>query len=390
MSNCFSRILFIAKRECRRLIANPVYVLGMVVFPILVTVLFTSLMDEGQPEEMPVGVVDLDNTSFTRKLTRSLDAFQTTHIVARYPNVEEARKAMQQGTIYAFLYYPKGTTDALLSSRQPTISFYYSYTSLTAGSLLFRDLKTISTLGSAAVGSATLKAKGLTDAQIGTFLQPIKIDLHTVANPWVNYNVYLSTMLVPGCLLLFVFLITAYAFGMELKQNTSRQLIKIAGGKCWVAIAGKALPHLLVHLAIFSLYLLYIYKVLHFPHEGGVGVIALLAVLSVMGSMGFAIFMFGLFPQLRMSMSMCSLWGVLSYSMVGTAFPTFAMDAPLEVLSNLFPLRHYFRIYQTCVFNGNALIYDWPNILALVVFALLPLLVARSIRKAYSTYVYLP
>ena len=48
------------------------------------------------------------------------------------------------------------------------------------------------------------------------------------------------------------------------------------------------------------------------------------------------------------------------------------------------------RIYQTCVFNGNALIYDWPNILALVVFALLPLLVARSIRKAYSTYVYLP
>ena len=166
MSNSFSRILFIAKRECRRLIANPVYVLGMVVFPILVTVLFTSLMDEGQPEEMPVGVVDLDNTSFTRKLTRSLDAFQTTHIVARYPNVEEARKAMQQGTIYAFLYYPKGTTDALLSSRQPTISFYYSYTSLTAGSLLFRDLKTISTLGSAAVGSATLKAKGLTDAQI--------------------------------------------------------------------------------------------------------------------------------------------------------------------------------------------------------------------------------
>ena len=141
MSNSFSRILFIAKRECRRLIANPVYVLGMVVFPILVTVLFTSLMDEGQPEEMPVGVVDLDNTSFTRKLTRSLDAFQTTHIVARYPNVEEARKAMQQGTIYAFLYYPKGTTDALLSSRQPTISFYYSYTSLTAGSLLFRDLK---------------------------------------------------------------------------------------------------------------------------------------------------------------------------------------------------------------------------------------------------------
>ena len=109
------------------------YVLCMLVFPLMVTFLFTSLMDEGQPENMPVGIVDQDNTTFTRKLTHSLDAFQTTRIVARYASFEEARQAMQHGDIYAFLYFPEGTTDALLSSRRPTISFYYTYTSLTAG-----------------------------------------------------------------------------------------------------------------------------------------------------------------------------------------------------------------------------------------------------------------
>ena len=88
-------------------------------------------------------------------------------------------------------------------------------------------------------------------------------------------------------------------------------------------------------------------------------------------------------------MSLCSLWGVLSFSMVGTAFPTFAMDAPLEVLAQLFPLRHYFRLYQTCVFNGNALVYDWPNVVALLAFALLPLLVVRNLRRAFNSYVYL-
>ena len=168
------------------------YVLCMLVFPLMVTFLFTSLMDEGQPENMPVGIVDQDNTTFTRKLTHSLDAFQTTRIVARYASFEEARQAMQHGDIYAFLFFPEGTTDALLSSRRPTISFYYTYTSLTAGALLFRDLKTISTLGSAAIGQATLRAKGLTPEQIATFLQPIKVDLHTVSNPWVNYNTYLK------------------------------------------------------------------------------------------------------------------------------------------------------------------------------------------------------
>ena len=383
------RILQIARRELRRIGSNPMYLLCMVLFPLAVTFFFTSLMDEGQPEDMPVGIVDQDNTSFTRKLTRSLDAFQTTRVVAHYAGFEEARQAMQHGDIYAFLYFPKGTTDALLSSRQPTISFYYTYTSLTAGALLYRDLKTISTLGSAAVGSATLTAKGLTPQQVATFLQPIRVDLHTVANPWINYNVYLSTMLVPGCLLLFVFLITAYALGQELKMNTARELMGMAGGNPFVAVVGKLLPHFVINLAMFYFYLFYVYTAMHFPHGGGVGDMLLLGLLSVAASMGFGIFMFGLLPSLRMSMSMCSLWGVLSFSMVGTAFPTFAMDAPLEVLSELFPLRHYFRLYQTCVFNANPLAYDWTNILALVVFALLPLFVIMNVKKAYNNYVYL-
>ena len=39
---------------------------------------------------------------------------------------------MQKGEIYGFLYIPSGTADALLASRQPKISFYYTMTSLTA------------------------------------------------------------------------------------------------------------------------------------------------------------------------------------------------------------------------------------------------------------------
>ena len=45
----------------------------MVVFPLLSLLFFTSLLDEGVPQEMPVGVVDLDNTSTSRALIRRLD-----------------------------------------------------------------------------------------------------------------------------------------------------------------------------------------------------------------------------------------------------------------------------------------------------------------------------
>jgi ABC-2 type transport system permease protein len=362
----------------------------MLVFPLLTMLFFTSLLDEGVPQEMPVGVVDLDNTSTSRALVRRLDAFQTSKVVDNYSSVAAARHAMQENQIYGFLYIPKGTTDRLLSSRRPKVSFYYSNVSIAAGSLVMKDLKTIATLGSAAVGQATMRAKGFTPQQIQTFLQPIRIDLHQVANPWSNYNVYLSTVFVPGVMMLFMFLISAYSLGMELKFERGKEWIAKAENNGVVAIVGKFLPHIMVFLLLIFFYEFYIYNVLHFPHAGGWPKIVLLAVLQVLASLGFGIFIFGLMPSLRMSMSICSLWGVLSFSLAGSAFPMMGMDTPIQALTWLFPLRHYYMLYQITVFNGYPLVDAWFHLVALIGFTLLPWIVIGKIKNVMKTYVYIP
>ena len=385
-----SQIWLIAQRECKILLKNRIYGFCMLVFPLLSLLFFTSLMDEGLPEDMPVGVVDLDNTSTSRSIIRRLDGFQSSQVVARYASVAEARHAIQENEIYAFLYIPKGTTEQLLSARRPKISYYYNLASIMSGALLMKDLKTISTLGSAAVGQATMRAKGYTPEQIQTFLQPIRIDLHQIGNPWTNYNAYLTTVFVPGVMMLFMFLISAYSLGMELKFDRGKELLAKADNNIVVAILGKYLPQIMVFLVLIFFYEFYIYYVLHFPHVGGWPMILLLALLQVIGSIGFGIFAFGLMPSLRMSMSICSLWAVLSFSLAGSAFPVMGMDTPIQALTWLFPLRHYYMLYQITVFNGYPLIDAWFHLVALVGFTLLPWFVMHKIKNALLTYVYIP
>ena len=387
---CFNQIWQIALREMKILRKNPIYGFCMVVFPLLAMFFFTSMLDAGLPQDLPVGVVDLDNTSTTRALTRKLDGMQNSRVVAHFQSVAEARHAMQENEIYGFLYFPKGTTSNLMSARRPKISFYYSNVSLAGGSMVMKDLKTVTTLGSAAVGMATLRAKGATDQQIQAFLQPIRIDLHQVANPWSNYNVYLSTVFVPGIMMLFMFLISAYSLGMELKFNRGKEWIEKADGNIVVAILGKYLPHAVVFLLLISFYQFYIYHVLQFPHVGGWAMIILLSVLSVFGSIGFGIFAFGLMPSLRMSMSICSLWGVLSFSLAGSAFPAMGMDPALQALTWLFPLRHYYMLFQITVFNGYPIIDAWFHLVALIGFTLMPWFVISKVKNAMLTYVYIP
>lgn len=385
-----SQIFDIALRELDILRKNRIYGFCMVVFPVVLVLFFTTMLDDGLPQDLSIGVVDHDNSATSRGLIRNLDAMQNSRVVYRFSSVTEARNAMQEGKVYAYLYIPSGMSEKLISGRQPKISYYYTMTCLSAGSMASKDMKTIGMLGSMALGRAVLSAKGATDRQIRAALQPVSIDAHMIANPYGSYNYSLTTVFVPGILMLFMALLSAYAIGMELKFDTGKEWLALADGNIFVAIIGKYLVHALVFLLVIFLYQYYIFNVLHFPHLGGVWSIVRLTLLQVAASLGFGIFAFGLMPSLRMSMSISSLWFVLGISMCGSAFPVMGMDAPLQAMSWLFPLRHYWMLYQATVLNGFPVIDVWFHLVALVAFTLLPWMVLRKVKNAILHYVYIP
>lgn len=383
-------LLNIAKREVLRIAVRPLYLFCMIIAPVFCYLFFTTLMANGLPTDLPAGVVDLDNTSTTRNIIRNLDAFQQTHIVAHYPSVMEARKAIQRGEIYSFYYIPEGTTEATLASRQPKVSFYVNYSYLIAGSLLYKDQRTISELAAGAVGRATLYAKGATEDQAMAFLQPIVIDTHALNNPWLNYSVYLCNTLFPGILMLLIFLTTIYTLGEEVKNGTGRGLMHLADNSITKVLIGKLLPHTLVFFVIAVFYNVYLYGYLHYPCHSGIFPMLLAGLLLVLSSQAFGVFLFGLFGSFRLALSAASLWGVISFSISGFTFPVMAMHPTLQALCVLFPLRHYYLLYVNFALNGYPLIYAWQAVVALLVFLLLPFLVLKKLRTILLQYVYVP
>ena len=386
----FTHIGRVALRELDILRRNRIYGFCMVVFPLLVVVFFTTMLDEGTPQDLPIGVIDQDNSATSRGLIRNLESMRSTRVVYWFANVTEARNAMQEGKVFAYLYIPEGTAAKLLAGRQPKISYYYTMTCMTAGSMASKDLTTIGTLGSMAVGQATLSAKGASKEQIKAAMQPIAVDAHMIANPEGSYNYTLTTVFVPGILMLFMALLSAYSLGMEMKFDTGKDWLARADGNILVAILGKYLIHALVFLLVIFFYEWYIFRVLHFPHLGGVWSIVRLTFMQVLAGLGFGIFAFGLMPSMRMSMSISSLWQVLGLSMCGSAFPVAGMDAPLQAMSWLFPLRHYWMLYQATVLNGFPVIEVWFYFVSLVAFTLLPWFVLRKVKNAMLNYVYIP
>lgn len=383
-------ILKIARRELRRMASKPIYWFCMIAAPLFCFVFFTSLMAEGLPTDMPLGLVDNDNTTTSRSLARNLDAFEMTSIKEQYANVTEAREAVQRGDIYGFYYIPKGTTRKAQRQELPVVSFYTNYSYLVAGSLLYRDMRTMSELASGAASRTVLYAKGATERQAMAFLQPIVIDSHAINNPWLNYNVYLSNVILPGLLMLFIFMVTVFSIGTEVKYNTVHDWLIMARGSMFHALAGKLLPQTLIFFLIGIAFAIGLYGVLHFPCHCGLPTMLLVMFLGIIGAQGLGVFMFAMLPTLRMSLSFASLWGVISFSICGMSYPVMAMHPTLQGLSLLFPLRHYFLLYVNCALDGYPLMNAAPYAVGLLLFALLPLLLLRRLKKMLLVVPYIP
>lgn len=383
-------ILKIARRELRRMASKPIYWFCMIAAPLFCFVFFTSLMAEGLPTDMPLGLVDNDNTTTSRSLARNLDAFEMTSIKEQYANVTEAREAVQRGDIYGFYYIPKGTTRKAQRQELPVVSFYTNYSYLVAGSLLYRDMRTMSELASGAASRTVLYAKGATERQAMAFLQPIVIDSHAINNPWLNYNVYLSNVILPGLLMLFIFMVTVFSIGTEVKYNTVHDWLIMARGSMFHALAGKLLPQTLIFFLIGIAFAIELYGVLHFPCHCGVPTMLLVMFLGIIGAQGLGVFMFAMLPTLRMSLSFASLWGVISFSICGMSYPVMAMHPTLQGLSLLFPLRHYFLLYVNCALDGYPLMNAAPYVVGLLLFAMLPLLLLRRLKKMLLVVPYIP
>lgn len=389
MKKVIQRLIAIQRRELRIFAHRPLFLFTMLVAPVVCIAFFTTLMGKGLPTKLPAGLVDEDNTHITHTVGRILGSMENTHITAHYPSFSEARDAMQRGEIYGFYYIPRGLTEEAIANRQPRLSFYTNETYLVPGTLLMKDLRYTSELAGLALTRESLYGKGLTEKQAMGILQPIVIETHPLGNPHLDYSVYLNNIILPGIFILLVMLSTTYTIGLEWKRDRQLKLYAMSGRSPVIALTGKLLPQFFIFSLMFVLADVYFYKYLLFPCRSGIVPMMLLGVTTVLASQAFGVFLFGTFiGQMRLSMCLCSLWGILSFSLAGFTFPVTAMAPVLQKLAWLFPLRHYYLIYVNQALHGNSILYVWPSVVAMLGFMLLPFLVLWRYDAAFLKYKY--
>ena len=374
--------LNVVRRELRRLTARPIYLVGMVVVPVVMAFFFVGMLNPGLPLKVPAGVVDLDHAQMSRRLTRSLDAMELIDVVEAPMDYHAAMEAVQEGKILGFFMIPENFERDAVSGRGPQLTYYFNLSIYVPGSLMFKGFKT---MGVTAAGGLVQ-----TEALAGVVLQPLTVNSHPLNNPWLNYSYYLSPSFLYGVLELMIFIMTAFSITQEIKTGSSVEWLQTARDRTATALLGKLFPQTVIFTILGWGMNSLLYHWNHFPMNGDELWMAVGMLLFVVACQSFSVIVCAILPNPRLALSVCSLTGILAFSLAAFSFPVQAMYGAVAVFAYILPVRWYFLIYADIALDGWAVYYSRLYFVALLVFPILATLLAPLMKRALRKPVYVP
>ena len=381
--NLLYNVLF---RECHRITSRRLYFGVCILLPLFCLFFMATIFGNGQMENIPISIVDQDNTAASRTIARRIAATPTFRVTEHFTDEASARQALQRKEIYGYLSIPPQFEQKTVSGTGATLTYYYHYALLSVGSELMAAFET--TLAPVALSPIVVQAEalGVGQEQIQTFLLPVEANTHPLYNPDMDYSIYLSQPFFFVLFQILILLVTVYAIGSEFKFGTTQEWMGAAtpAGKdpanlrnadMLTAVAGKLLPYTVMFSVIDILANYVLFGLMNIPFQGSLWLMNIVTVLFIMATQALAVLIFSIFPKIAYIISVVSMVGSLGATLSGVTFPVTAMYAPVHAASYLFPVRHFTEAAQAMIYFDAGFAYFWQSVAVLLVFLLLAILI---------------
>ena len=381
-------LLNVFRRELQRMTSRHIYFVACVVLPLFSLVFMATIFGNGQMQNLPVGVVDGDNTSLSRNIIRMVDATPELAVTHHYANEMEAQNAIKRKEIYGFLDIPTGFSQKTGNNEPTTLCYYYHNAMLSVGGELHSTFETL--LKQVSVTPIVTEAIGLGEdvTSITSFLMPVSEIEFSTYNDTRNYAIYLTQPFFFVLLQILLLLVTTYALGSESKFGTSDEWLEVAHENMGTALLGKLLPYTIIFIIMGILANIVFFGWMKMPIPCSLWIMNGVTILFILATQALALFIYSIFPALSLIISVVSMIGSLGATLSGVTFPVEFMDTPVYWASFLFPVRHFMEVVQSLLYlNGNFGDY-WTNLVALFVFLWLPILLVPRLKNALTTHRY--
>ncbi|MBO4349868.1 MAG: ABC transporter permease [Proteobacteria bacterium] len=296
--------------------------------------------------DIPVYVVDHDNSTVSRTLRQFLEASPDLHVVGALDTPEEAKDHLYEGDVAAVIYIPSGLSQAIKTQNGGTIMAYIDGTSIIAAKNVSKAVQTVVKSTSVGVSMIAVQKQGVHDSKLLGMLQPINLDVERPFNALTIYSEYLLPVLVFFCLYIFICVMTCAVYQEVPKTKITEHVIRrryfYLGRLFGVFVLSFTLG-----MVIYSYCLPRVDIVLH---SSPLMAMTALTVFIIVSQILFSITNLAL--PVTVAMTVSYLICMCSVMMAGLTWPLESMPWYIQEISSWLPLTPFLQSVQVFMYNN--------------------------------------
>jgi ABC-2 type transport system permease protein len=370
------RILAIARKEFIHIVRDP-RLLGMILMMPLIQLFLYSYALSFDIKHLPTAVLDFDHTTMSRQYVNALEQSNYFTVNKRLSTYADIDRAFESNNDRVAVVIAAGFGDALMAGRPGNVQVLVDGSDANSAQLGQAYAGALSNIFGSKVVVGQMEAKGYNAAGAA--------GLSSYTRTWYNPEGRSASYFVPGLIVVLVTMVTVLQTSITLVREkefgTYEQLV-VSPMKRIELMVGKIAPWSLIGAAQIVLISAIGILVFDIPFRGSPILLGIASLLYVMCTLGLGLIISARAERIETATQMAALVSFLpTFMLSGYIFPISSMPWLLQVLSYLYPARYFIAITRTIFLKGGGMDVLWPDMLALVIFAVAIVTLAASLYR---------
>ena len=347
------QIKYLLKREFRLFFTNRTMLSVFFLAPIFFAFLIGFTYQSGKVENIPVILVNHDNTPLSNQVVEMLQDSKTLKVLNYIQEPANLKDETIKTEAAAVIVIPERFEAMMLQKKYPELNVYVNTSNVLTANFATKAIQQI--LGTFAAGAEikTLQKKGMNFELAKTQFEPFKANYITLFNTTSNYLIFMWPAMMAVVLQQVILLAMAVSFSEEFKRES---FIKDFAGKEKYAIlvmAIKCLPiWVFANFNILFFYLCSLYFKIPVPEN--LWNFFLVTAVFVVAATNLGVLVSILVPDALKATQILMVVASPAFIISGFTWPTYAMPEFIKNFTAIIPLTPYLEALKIMVVQNGS------------------------------------
>lgn len=349
----------VLKRELSLITHDKDIIIIILLAPMFYALFYNSIYLNKTEKDVPVAVVDMDNSEFSRSFIRRLDAHELVTVSKITGDVSEAQDLMNKMIVQGVIIIPKNAEIDLQSKKGTTITSNLNTTRFLVSNDINKAVNEIAFSFGDEYRQIYFQNIGYNSSEAKELIEPLKGDIRPMFNSIETYGEFL----IPGLLVLILHqtLLIGLSESIAKERETKKlhELYKASGSNTVMAIAGKLTFYFIVFGAYAYFFYVVTFAMFKINFLGSVSAVIVLTALFILSASFFCIIISSFFKKKILSLQLLAFTSYPIFLISGYVFPVHSMPKALQVTADCLPTTPYLNAFVRITQMGA----EWNNVM---------------------------